>query len=204
MLTLLKNHPAWTIVAVVGAFISMAGIVMDGLEIARAGIPVWGWTAVGAAMFFSSVLALVSKQHNQLEGIRRENITDVPNAPKTESATSQKVMVDFEGPTYSLYDGRKRFKLLDAAFLWADCTPNAEPSTISFFPEAYAAYQLLSEAINDGDLKCYTVDRSGKTDKETKDPQPSWVLMREDLIAYANSIDKTPRFLFPDARSWMS
>lgn len=129
-------------------------------------------------------------------GQDKKSTNDAPQRP-------QPVMVDFEGPNYELYDGRKRFSVLEAAFLWADCTPNSEPSTISLFPEAHAAYRLLSEAITDGDLKCFRMDKRGLAGVATTIAEPAWSVYRDDLINFANKIEKKPKFLFPEMRHWM-
>lgn len=113
------------------------------------------------------------------------------------------IALDFERPTYSLFDGRKRFTLLEAAFLWADNTPNSEAGTLPLYPEADAAYRLLSEAISDGELKLFTVNSHGQIGEPTRDPRPSWAIKRDDLVAFAKSINAKPNFLFPDSRSWM-
>ena len=63
MVDFLKQHPIAAVFGVIGAFMTVGGIVLDGLEMMNAGWPGYVWAAIGASITIISVFAVVLRQH---------------------------------------------------------------------------------------------------------------------------------------------
>jgi len=92
------------------------------------------------------------------------------------------------------------FTILQAACLWSGIEPLNGFENISISPEAVAAYQMLTQAIEDGRLAAYHPSPAPRVIKVAQQGQhaPHMLLLREDLKELAGFVEDKPAFLFPN------
>jgi hypothetical protein len=110
-------------------------------------------------------------------------------------------------PNLTAWDKVDRFKLWDAAWLWANQEPRPQGQDLTM--EAERAFRQLEAAIEKDDLRA-----DGQSLRETiqdaydlsakgirKKADPKWIVTRQDLTSCANSYNVKPPFLFSRERT---
>lgn len=102
---------------------------------------------------------------------------------------------------YEIYDIKQSFRINDAAKLWCEIEQVTERNKKHY----NIIRNTMVEAILMGDLECLLTDE--EFDKYGADYIPPYIdmygrfVLRDDLIAWANSLGKKPPFLFPEERN---
>jgi hypothetical protein len=68
----IRNHLITSVFMVVGAFISVGARINDAYSLINAGLPASAWEAIGAAIFFASVIVLLASWYKANEQRERE------------------------------------------------------------------------------------------------------------------------------------
>lgn len=159
-----KKHPIASIVGVVGAAMTVGGIVLDGLEIVNAGWPGYVWAAIGATLFMSSMVAVVSSQHSQIAEMQNSTTQEQPEAQQpterfiqTEAITDDNPNGTWERvgepppqpePNYQVWGKRTKLRIDEAAMLMAGIHPDGSDKT----PASRENQGLLIEATSKGKI----------------------------------------------------
>jgi hypothetical protein len=104
--------------------------------------------------------------------------------------------IDFE-----LYDIKQSFRINDAAKLWCEIEQVNELNKKRY----NVIRNTMIEAIMMGDLGCLLTDK--EVDSHGMEYIPPYIdtygrfVLRDDLIAWANSLGQKPKFLFPQERN---
>ena len=109
-------------------------------------------------------------------------------------------------PDYPMWDSSERYRLYQAAFLWAELRPPND-ATIPVRGRANEAYEMLRSAIlsgkiDTGNLNSIMIIRGAGDQSEAIPPGVSpqrWVA-RSELIKFAEHSGQKPRFLYPSER----
>lgn len=64
---LLRARVLRPVLLVIGAAVTLAGYVLDALQLASLGIPPWGWQVIGALIFFAAVAAILLDHYRRTE-----------------------------------------------------------------------------------------------------------------------------------------
>lgn len=102
---------------------------------------------------------------------------------------------------YEIYDIKQSFRINDAAKLWCEIEQVTERNKKHY----NVIRNTMVEAILMGDLECLLTNE--EFDKYGADYIPPYIdmygrfVLRDDLIAWANSLGKKPQFLFPEERN---
>ena len=102
---------------------------------------------------------------------------------------------------YEIYDVKKSFRINEAAKLWCEIEQITERTKKIY----NVIRNTMVEAILMGDLVCYLTD--DEIDEYGDYYIPPYIdtygrfVLREQLIAWANSLGKKPPFLFPEERN---
>lgn len=102
---------------------------------------------------------------------------------------------------YELYDVKKSFRINEAAKLWCDIEQVTERNKKRY----NIMRNAMVEAILMGDLECYLTD--AEIDEYGDYYIPPYIdtygrfVLREQLIAWATSLEQRPKFLFPEERN---
>ncbi len=102
---------------------------------------------------------------------------------------------------YSLYDIKQSFRINDVARLWCEIEQINERNKKHY----NIVRNTMVEAIMMGDLGCLLSDE--EYDKYGPDYIPPYIdmygrfVLRDELVAWANSLGQKPKFLFPEERN---
>ncbi len=100
-------------------------------------------------------------------------------------------LVDFGAPNFAAWRNEE-YTVLDAAFLWAEETPNSIDMLIG---DAEGRYKMLKSAIHRGELKLYIPLTDG-TFKQTTEMRSDALLKAQELRVFSEKHGERPRFLF--------
>ena len=181
----------------VGALTTIAAFVNDAYELANAGLPNMVWAAVGAAVFFVSVVSILFRQQQRIDSWVSNNAQLTANANKEQQIHASGF--SFEEPNYDAWDQSKALSIITAASLFADCDPVDHPTAMEVMTNIKPWYRMLTEAIKNGELNAYIRYKHG-AEITTRAPEFGHVVKRDELVAFAEKRGLRPKFLFPEER----
>jgi hypothetical protein len=174
------------------AFLGVCGVALFAfdmigriIQLWTLGVPGWLYELAAAGLLLASLCVLFYQLHSRMELVEGKLLS--PAKPDTGT-----FLKGLTGPSYEEWDGVNRLTLDQAASLWSEMTPSANPGPHHRTPTGRVL--MLQQAIQDGRLA------SEGYASATSRPGPESEVTRKALLDFAKATKQRPKFLFPDAR----